>query len=88
MMNAMQLAQISHYLENSGINEASVAALRTQFSGCHFTFCMDDDIVAAKPVLQRPSFNLYLVDSRNHCSTLTQDFATASGVVIAETIAE
>lgn len=88
MITAEQLEDIACALENNGVSEATVALLRNSHNGCHFTYCMDDDIVTGRPVLQRAAFNLYLVDSRDHCSGLTLDGAVASGVVVAEVIAD
>jgi hypothetical protein len=48
---------------------------------------MDDDImVNAKPVVERPRFNIYLVNSSDHCSVLSNDPEAASGIVLAEVI--
>ena len=58
--------------------------MRNSFSGIHFTYCMDDDVVAATPVHEEANFNLYLIDSRNHCLSFTQDMEVATGVVLAE----
>ncbi len=50
--------------------------------------CLDDDIVGAEPVLRKMGLNLYLVDSRQHCLRLTEDFQVATGVVLAEVTEE
>lgn len=73
-------------IESGEINEQNVAALRSEFPGTHFTWCMDDDIGMEKPVVERPAFNLYLVDGQVHCLKLTTDMNAASGIVIAEVI--
>lgn len=88
MITAEQLHDIAYCLENHGLSEETMRLLRRSHDGFHFTYCMDDDVVAARPVLQRQSFNLYLVDSQDHCSNLTQDAARASGVVVAQVFAE
>lgn len=62
---------------------AVLTRLRDAFPTVRFTLCSDDEIGRARPVLERDSFNLYLVGG-DHCLTLTNDFATASGVVLAE----
>ncbi|MFB8830577.1 DUF6129 family protein [Azotobacter sp. CWF10] len=64
-----------------------LASLRAAHPGVHFTCCMDDDIaVNAKPVAERPGFNVYLVNSSDHCSVLSNDLGSASGIVLAEII--
>ncbi|MBW9266788.1 MAG: hypothetical protein K1563_01070 [Candidatus Thiodiazotropha sp. (ex. Lucinisca nassula)] len=45
---------------------------------------MDDDVIGARPVHEHAGFNLYLVDSSNHCLSFTQDMVVASGLVVAE----
>jgi hypothetical protein len=45
---------------------------------------MDDDVIAASPLHESENFNLYLIDSRNHCLCFTQDMNVATGIVVAE----
>lgn len=86
MINTQQIQAIVDFVEQNGLSEAIISELRTSFPGCHFTYCMDDDITYPRPYLERQSFNVYLVDSRDHCSKLTDDKSIASGVVLAEVI--
>jgi hypothetical protein len=58
--------------------------LMRTFPGVRFTLCSEDDIHAGKPVLTEQGFDIYLVGNSEHCLTLTNDFAAATGVVIAE----
>jgi hypothetical protein len=78
--------QIADKAEQQGIDENLVSVLRSEFPDVHFTYCMDDDIFHGTPVLQRQSFNLYLVDGREHCLKLTDSYEVATGYVLAETI--
>ena len=87
-MTQDQIDAIGQFAVSRPLSEATVADLRQQFPGIHFTYCMDDDVVAANPVYQDSGFNLYLVDSRNHCLSFTQDPDIATGVVVAELDAE
>ena len=84
MMNQQDILTMSDFVEQQGLSEQTLSALRDQYSGHHFTWCMEDDIHVGKPYLERPGFKLYLVDSRDHCSKLTNDEEIASGVVFAE----
>ena len=68
------------------LDEVVVGKLRNAYPSVHFTYCMDDDITAGKPVLEREAFNLYLVDGREHCLCLTSNHDIATGLVIAEKI--
>ena len=69
------------------LDQSTIMGLRNAYPDIHFTYCMDDDIVAAQPVIEREAFNLYLVDGREHCLCLTNDNDNATGLVVAEVIA-
>ncbi|MBB3103898.1 DUF6129 family protein [Azomonas macrocytogenes] len=87
MISQTQLDEIIREVEQSSLDDALLARLRNTYPGIHFTHCMDDDIVVnAKPVAEKSGFNLYLVNSSDHCSVLTNDTQAASGVVLAEVI--
>lgn len=88
MINRHQLQTMCDFVEQQGLNEQTLAELRKQYAGLHFTWCMDDDINYPHAAAERDGFNVFLVDSRDHCSALTQDCEVASGVVFAEVIAE
>lgn len=87
MINREMLKHIVEFIDVKGLSEATLAELRLSFPGCHFTWCFDDDIVYSKAYLERDDFNVYLVDSRNHCAELTSDESIASGLVFAEIVA-
>jgi hypothetical protein len=84
MITQAQLDGVSEYLSHHPVDESGVMALRQIFPDIHFTYCMDDDVIAASPLHEAEEFNLYLIDSRNHCLEFTQDLAVASGIVVAE----
>lgn len=86
MLNTQQIESIADFVQQQGASEETIAALRANYDGCHFTYCIDDDMGAAKPYMEKESFNIYLVDSRDHCASLTTDDANASGLVIAEVL--
>jgi hypothetical protein len=66
------------------LDDAGLASLRATWPGLHLTLCSDNDIPARVPaMLQRPGFNLYLVNGSEHCLTLTNDPEVAIGVVLA-----
>jgi hypothetical protein len=67
-----------------GLDEAGVATLRGLWPEIHFTYCSDDDVMAAKPVRESQGFNIYLVDGREHCLKFTSDPQNATGLVLAE----
>ena len=88
MISKEQLDQVGAMLSAQPLEESVVASLRGRFPDIHFTYCSDDDVVAASPVHEADSFNLYLIDSRNHCLGFTQDIDIATGIVVAEVEAE
>ncbi|NOS89626.1 MAG: hypothetical protein HOP34_13995 [Methylococcaceae bacterium] len=88
MISIEQLQAVSATIAELGLDDATVSTLRQQFQGIHFTYCMDDDLPNNTPVLAEASFNLYLVDGREHCLCLTQDLDVATGIVVAEIIPE
>ncbi len=73
-------------VSDQGLSEATIATLRQQFEGAHFTYCMEDDIGDARAYRECDGFNIYLVDSSDHCSVLTRELDGASGMVLAEVI--
>jgi hypothetical protein len=84
MITQEQLSQIGHLVAAQPLSESVIAQLRSQFPQHHFTYCTDDDVVAARPVHQGSGFNLYLVDGRGHCLRFTQEMECATGLVVAE----
>ena len=87
MIDQQEIDSIANYVSEQGLSEDVLVALRKQYPGKHFTWCMDDDINSDHPVVQREDFAIYLVDSSDHCSKLTSDPASASGYVLAEILA-
>jgi hypothetical protein len=49
---------------------------------------MDDDLPNNTPVSEHEGFNLYLIDGREHCLCLINDYEAATGIVVAEIIAD
>lgn len=88
MITQDTLKAIAAKIASDALNEPLIAELRTEFAPLHFTYCSDDDICGVLPVLECASFNLYLIDGREHCLTLTTDYQTATGVVVAEIYAD
>ncbi len=66
------------------LDDAGLARLRSAWPALHLTLCSEDDVPARLPaVLERPGFNLYLVNGSEHCLSLTNDPDVAIGVVLA-----
>lgn len=88
MITQAQLQDISKRIEADELTDALITKLRSEFSPLHFTFCMDDDVCDMSPVMETEKFNLYLIDGREHCLKLTNDYEAATGLVVAEIIAD
>ncbi len=87
MITPRQLNDIARWAETRGVDYAALTHLRQVYPGLYFTHCLDDDINDVEPVRRGEGINLYLVDSRQHCLRLTEDFQAATGVVLAVTTA-
>jgi len=85
MIKQQDLDAIISVVEQQGLSETLIKELRAEYS-YHFTYCMDDDMDAHTPALSKDSFNVYFVDSTDHCASLTQELAHASGFVFAEVL--
>ena len=83
MITPRQLADMARLAVAEGLTPSTLTGLRRIYPGLYFTSCLDDDIIGVEPVLQRTGLNVYLVDGRQHCLRLTQDFEGATGVVLA-----
>ena len=88
MITQSEVNSIAAKIEFLGVDETTVSALRQQHQGIHFTYCMDDDLPNNTPVIEHKDFNIYLIDGREHCLCLTNDYDVATGIVIAEIIAD
>ncbi|MDD2724214.1 MAG: DUF6129 family protein [Methylovulum sp.] len=88
MITAGQVQEIADKIEGMGVDDSTVSALRQQYQNIHFTYCMDDDLPNNTPVLEYEKFNVYLIDGREHCLCLTNDYEAATGIVVAEIIPE
>jgi hypothetical protein len=86
MITPEQLQTIANHLEGQPLNDAIVTFLRAQFPDIHFTYCMDDDVSGCSPKFESPRFNLYLIDGREHCLSMTNNHEVATGVLVAEVI--
>jgi hypothetical protein len=86
MITTEQVNEIATKIDTLGVDEATVSELRQHYQPIHFTYCMDDDLPNNTPVIEHEGFNLYLIDGREHCLCLTNDYEVATGIVVAEII--
>ena len=85
MITTSQVNEIAEKIKTLGLDETTISALRQHYQPIHFTYCMDDDLPNNTPVVEHKDFNLYLIDGREHCLCLTNNYDTATGIVVAET---
>ncbi|HUW98754.1 MAG TPA: hypothetical protein VMV40_07945 [Acidiferrobacter sp.] len=62
----------------------SLAALRQDFPGLVFVRCDAEDLADSSPFRRYPTADVFLVDTRNHCLSMTQSLAEATGLLVAE----
>lgn len=85
MITGSEIDDICQLAESAVLGEAFLDTLRKKYPDHHFTWCMDDDIgEGVPPFREAQGFNIYLVNSSDHCSKLSNDAESSSGVVIAE----
>jgi hypothetical protein len=83
-LDADLLAAVATRAAELELSESSVAHLRREWPGIHFTFCGEEDVPARlKPVLEGQGFNLYLVNNAEHCVAFTSQLEAATGIVLA-----
>jgi hypothetical protein len=88
MIDAATIDRIAEMALARGLDEGTVQGLRAAWPGVHFSYCMDDDICGVEPVRQLQGINLYLVDGREHCLSLTGNPEAATGLLLAEVEAD
>jgi hypothetical protein len=83
-INADLLAAVAARASELELSEASVAHLRRERPGIHFTFCGEEDVPARlNPFLEGEGFHLYLVSNAEHCVAFTSQLEAATGIVLA-----
>ncbi|WP_221797282.1 hypothetical protein [Oceanobacter mangrovi] len=84
MIKSDDILAMCELADEMGLSEQLISKLREIYPGKGLTWCSEDDINHGKPYLERDKYLVYLVDSRDHCSILTNDEEIATGVVFAE----
>jgi hypothetical protein len=64
--------------------EALLQALRETFPGRHISVCSEDDVSPRlSPAAENKVCQIYYVATGDHCLSLTNDAAAATGIVVA-----
>ncbi|MBB6254463.1 hypothetical protein [Nitrospirillum iridis] len=82
VVSTEDLGLIDGLLARPVADEGVFADLRVLLPHLSWTRCDASDVVEA-PFRSYPSFDLHLLDGRDHCVHLTPDPACATGVVLA-----
>jgi hypothetical protein len=82
-LNQATITRIELVLQPLDADGAAIEQIRREFPGLRLTSCDLSDVGMAEPYRQFSRFNLYLVDTSEHCWRLTTDLANASGLVVA-----
>ncbi|MCX7946657.1 MAG: DUF6129 family protein [Hydrogenophilus sp.] len=78
------LRPIVEMLDRLGPQPETIARLRDLHPELHFTLCNADDIPPRRsPIHRGVGFSLYLVGNTGPCLSLTDEWESASGLVIA-----
>lgn len=78
------LDRIRSLLEGEGSAADRIASLRNTFPGVSLTRCDASDMDTETPVLQTQGFDVYLIDTSEHCVKITTQPEAATGLIVAE----
>jgi hypothetical protein len=86
MISPAQLVQVAE----ATLLDPRAASLRQRFPDLHFTECSEDDVSPLyKPALSVDAHDLYLITGASgHCLALTNDAASATGILVAAKVNE
>lgn len=81
---ANSIDQIRSLLEGEGSASERIANLRKAFPGISLTRCDASDMDNETPALQVGNFDVYLIDTSEHCVRITTQPEAATGLIVAE----
>ncbi len=84
-ISELVLSDIVSQLEGeSDINQDTLISLQKSYPNLRFTLCFEQEMGSSDAYVEADSFDVHLVShSLSGCSSLTQDLAQSSGLVIA-----
>jgi hypothetical protein len=83
-LTADALDQIRTLLEADGSAAERIATLRKAFPGISLTRCDAGDMDTEMPVVETTDFDVYFIDTSEHCTRITTRPEAATGLVVAE----
>jgi hypothetical protein len=78
-----ELAEIDNVLTAPNAGSEAFGELRRRFPHLSLTRCDASDVTET-PFRSYATFDLHLLDSRDHCALVTDDPARATGVILAK----
>ncbi|WP_461579820.1 hypothetical protein [Thiobacillus sp.] len=83
MITQDDLVRIDGLLATPATGSNLLSDFRSRFPGISLTRCDAFDMRDEQAFREYPTFNLYLVDGRDHCWHITRDPNAATGIVLA-----
>jgi len=83
-LTADALERIRTVLAGEGPAAERIARLRAALPGISLTRCDASDMDNETPVLELPGFDVYFVDTSEHCARITTHPEAATGLIVAE----
>jgi hypothetical protein len=83
-LTADALEQIRALLEGEGPAAERIASLRKALPGISLTRCDASDMDTETPALTLPGFDVYFIDTSEHCARITTQPEAATGLIVAE----
>jgi hypothetical protein len=82
-LSTEQLHGVESLLLSSVADHNPLPHIRAQWPGVTVTRCDADDMRGEQPYRRSGAYDLFLVDTSNHCWRVVNDLQQASGLVIA-----
>jgi hypothetical protein len=82
-MTREQIEGVASVALYTGLNDETLRRLHAMVPGIHLTAC-SDGVQGSAPTVHYRGLNVYLVDGRHHCLTLTEDLSAATELVLVE----
>lgn len=82
-LTADELTEIEKLVSAPEVDSSVFAELRTRFPHIKWTRCDASDVTET-PYRSYSRFDIHLLDSAGHCALVTEDPATANGIILAK----
>ena len=79
MIQQELIDQILDRATKEGVSRELLSTLKEENPALLFQSEDDDNLMESKPVASTDTFHLYLIDTQEHCLTLTRDLERAGG---------